>query len=151
MEQENYEGRAYNDITDDERNVVQSLTKISNLYQKVNGNIDTADFSNLVKILPAILELQLQKSSVYGRSYCRHGELSIFFNTERKWDRLLNIMEKAMKNNSISDLHSEGTATETFFDTLVDLASYSLLWIGYIVEQDPSTLEKFIKANKLSD
>ena len=106
------------------------------------------DMENLLEILPYILKLQAQKSAVYGRSYARHGDLSIFLNTERKWDRIANIMEKAMKEGTES-LYNEGTPTETFVDTVVDLASYSLLWLGYIKETHPKFFQRFIESNKL--
>ena len=107
-----------------------------------------SDTYNMLRLLPAILELQAQKAEVYGRSYCRHGDLSIFFNVERKWDRISNIMEKAMKNGT-GTLHDEGTPTETFVDTVVDLASYGLLWVGYIMESHPEAYQKFLEVNGL--
>ena len=42
-----------------------------------------------------------------------------------------------------------GTATETFLDTVVDLASYALLWVGYIKETHPEAFQKFLEDNKL--
>ena len=107
------------------------------------------DTQNMLKVFQAILELQAQKAAVYGRSYCRHGDLSIFMNVERKWDRISNIMEKAMKNGT-ETLYQTGTPTETFVDTVVDLASYSLLWVGYIAENHPEVFQKFLESNKLT-
>ena len=139
--------------SNDEQAVIQSLTKIKDMYEKVWDKVNTQDFTNIIEILPVILELQLQKSSVYGRSYCRHGDLSIFFNTERKWDRIVNIMEKAIATGKVQNLYSDesGTPTETFFDTVVDLASYSLLWLGYIAEHNPQIVKSFMETNKLGD
>ena len=108
----------------------------------------TPDAQNMLRVLPMLLELQAQKSAVYGRSYCRHGDLSIFLNVERKWDRISNIMEKAMKGGTDS-LYETGTPTETFVDTVVDLASYGLLWIGYIMETQPEAFQKFMESNGL--
>lgn len=107
------------------------------------------DTQNMLYVLPMLLELQAQKSAVYGRSYCRHGDLSIFLNVERKWDRIANIMEKAMKDGTGS-LYETGTPTETFVDTVVDLASYGLLWIGYIMETHPEAFQKFMESNELA-
>ena len=110
----------------------------------------SVDTRNILECLPYILQLQAQKAAVYGRSYCRHGELSIFLNTERKWDRIANIMDKAMKEGTEYLYSPEaGTATETFLDTVVDLASYSLLWLGYIKETHPKAFQKFVKSNNL--
>lgn len=108
----------------------------------------SSDTYNILVLFPAILELQAQKAEVYGRSYCRHGDLSIFLNVERKWDRISNIMEKAMKQGTES-LYQEGTPTETFVDTVVDLASYGLLWVGYIMESHPEAFQKFLSSNGL--
>lgn len=108
----------------------------------------TVDTLNMLQLLPALLELQAQKSAVYGRSYCRHGDLSIFLNVERKWDRIANIMEAAMKTGT-ETLYQEGTPTETFVDTVVDLASYGLLWVGYILETHPEALQRFLESNRL--
>lgn len=59
------------------------------------------DNINIMLMLPAILELQNQKSLIYGRSYCKHGDTSIFFNVERKWDRVENIFFKSSTNWSV--------------------------------------------------
>lgn len=108
------------------------------------------DNVNLMDIFPKLLKLQNEKGRVYGRSYAKHGDLSIFFNLERKWDRIQNIMERAMKDG-VNSLFSESssTPTETFLDTIVDLGMYSLMWAGYIRETHPEEFEKFVSSNKL--
>lgn len=120
--------------------------------ENFNNSAESIDSQNISKIFHLILQLQKQKSSAYGRSYCRHGDLSIFFNVERKWDRISNIMEKAIKSGNVNSLYSKefDTPTENFFDTIIDLASYSLLWAGYITETHPEVLENFIKTNKIN-
>lgn len=107
------------------------------------------DQENLKKIIPLIVQLQKQKSERYGRSYCKHGELSIFFNLERKWDRLSNMMDSILQSGG--DIHSSGTPDETFTDTVIDLASYALLWAGYIAETRPDAMDEFIKAHNLTE
>ena len=94
----------------------QYLDKFVKLIEDMEGNV-SIDMRNMLEFLPHLLKLQAQKSAVYGRSYARHGDLSIFLNTERKWDRISNIMDKAMKEG-IDYLYSDkaGTATETFLD-----------------------------------
>lgn len=108
------------------------------------------DNINLLEMIPKFLKLQNTKGLVYGRSYCRHGDTSIFFNVERKFDRISNIMERVMVEG-MHTLHSEAssTPTETFLDTVVDLGMYGLLWAGYIKELYPKEYEKFISSNKL--
>lgn len=126
------------------------LPELQNFEKPVDHQSELSqDTQNMLKVFQAILELQAQKAAVYGRSYCRHGDLSIFMNVERKWDRISNIMEKAMKNGT-ETLYQTGTPTETFVDTVVDLASYSLLWLGYIAENHPEAFQKFLESNKLT-
>lgn len=108
------------------------------------------DNLNLLEILPHLLKLQNEKGRVYGRSYAKHGDLSIFFNLERKWDRIYNIMERVMKEG-MESLYSESssTPTETFLDTVVDLGMYSLMWAGFIKETHPEMFEQFMHSNHL--
>lgn len=108
------------------------------------------DNVNLMEIFPQLLKLQNDKGRVYGRSYAKHGDVSIFLNVERKFDRISNIMDRAMREG-INILHSEAssTATETFLDTVVDLGLYSLMWVGYIKDEYPEEYQKFLVANNL--
>lgn len=108
------------------------------------------DNINLLEMLPKLLKLQNDKGNLYGRSYAKHGDLSIFFNLERKWDRIANIMDKAMKNG-VDSLHTEAseTPTETFMDTVVDLGLYALMWAGYIRETRPEAFKRFVHSNTL--
>lgn len=108
------------------------------------------DNVNLMKIFPHLLKLQNDKGRVYGRSYAKHGDVSIFLNVERKFDRISNIMDRAMREG-LNTLHSEAssTATETFLDTVVDLGLYSLMWVGYIKDEYPEEYQKFLAANNL--
>ena len=106
----------------------------------------------LMEMFPKLLKLQNDKGKVYGRSYARHADVSIFLNCERKFDRLSNIMDRAMREGT-DTLHasSEGnsTPTETFLDTIVDLGLYGLMWAGFIKDNYPQEWENFIQANKL--
>ena len=108
------------------------------------------DNVNLMKIFSQVLKLQNDKGRVYGRSYAKHGDVSIFLNVERKFDRISNIMDRAMREG-LNTLHSEAssTATETFLDTVVDLGLYSLMWVGYIKDEYPEEYQKFLAANNL--
>lgn len=117
----------------------------------VNGQSQLCpDNTNLMEILPQLLKLQNDKGRVYGRSYAKHGDVSIFMNVERKFDRISNIMDRAMREG-LNTLHSESssTATETFLDTVVDLGLYSLMWVGYIRDEYPEEYQKFLVANNL--
>lgn len=108
------------------------------------------DNKNMLSILPDILKLQNEKERVYGRSWCKHGDLSAFFNLERKWDRIQNIMERAMKEGTDTLFSAEsGTPTETILDTIIDLGCYSIMWAGYIKERYPELFEQFKAQNGL--
>lgn len=109
------------------------------------------DGVNAQKVIPAILKLQHDKEAVYGQSWRKYGMASAFLNTARKWDRIDNIMRVALeKGESVLTSDEAGTAQETFMDTLVDLASYSLLWVGFMAEQHPEMWQKFIEMNRLT-
>lgn len=53
----------------------------------------------------------------------------------------------------MSKLYSKDSATptETFVDTVVDLANYSILWASYIRTEYPEEWEKFLESNNLTD
>lgn len=104
----------------------------------------------LMEIFPQLLKLQNDKGRVYGRSYAKHGDVSIFLNCERKFDRISNIMDKAMKEGTDKLFTKDSsTPTETFLDTVVDMGLYSLMWAAYIKELHPDEYQKFLTANKL--
>ena len=125
-------------------------------FEKYLQSQDTLceDNINILTIMPALLQLQNTKGNIYGRSWCKHEDMSAFFNLERKFDRISNIMEKAMKNGTEETLFGKdspaSTPTETFVDTVVDLGLYSLMWVGLIMERHPEQYQKFLEANKLN-
>ena len=108
------------------------------------------DGVNVHQIITPILRLQHDKEAVYGQSWRKYGNMSAFLNTARKWDRIDNIMRNAMENG-MNFLFSDeaGTAQETFLDTVVDLANYSLLWVGYIASEHPDMWNRFLESNRL--
>ncbi len=109
------------------------------------------DNLNMLEFLPYLLQLQNEKALVYGRSYCKYGDSSIFMNVQRKWDRIENIMIRAL-DEGLNTLYSSksSTPTETFVDTVVDLASYGCLWSSYIMKTKPEEFKKFVDSNKLN-
>lgn len=108
------------------------------------------DGLNAHKVVTAILNLQHDKEAVYGQSWRKYGNMSAFLNVARKWDRIDNIMRNAMENGmNILFSDEAGTAQETFLDTVVDLASYSLLWVGYLASEHPDMWQKFLESNRL--
>lgn len=106
----------------------------------------------MIKILPKLLKLQNDKGRVYGRSYAKHGDTSIFLNVERKFDRISVIMDKAMKEGTdtlYSGSSDTSTPTETFMDTVVDLGLYGLMWASHIATEHPEVYNQFLLLNKL--
>ena len=108
------------------------------------------DNVSIMRLMPKLLKLQNDKGRMYGRSYAKHGSASIFMNVERKFDRISNIMDRAMKEG-IDSLFTEqsSTPTETFMDTVVDLGLYGLMWAGYIADKHPEVYKQFLTLNKL--
>lgn len=104
----------------------------------------------MMKLIPKLLQLQNDKGRVYGRSYAKHGDVSIFLNVERKFDRISTIMDRAMKEG-VDTLYEgqSATPTETFMDTVVDLGLYGLMWAGYIADKHPEVYNQFLTLNKL--
>lgn len=104
----------------------------------------------MMKLMPKLLQLQNDKGRVYGRSYAKHGDVSIFLNVERKFDRISTIMDRAMKEG-VDTLYEgqSATPTETFMDTVVDLGLYGLMWAGYIADKHPEVYNQFLTLNKL--
>lgn len=87
--------------------------------------------------LPFILELQYKKEGTYGRSWCKRGEMDTFFNTARKFDRIENIMLNGAKDE----------VGESKVDTVGDLTSYGLLWLTYILRNQPEAFMAWVDAN----
>ena len=124
---------------------------IKGFYDYINNEEEFCkDNELLLELIPKLLKLQNDKGRLYGRSFLKHGDISVFMNVERKFDRISNIMTKAMREGTDS-LHTSdsSTPTETFLDTIIDLGMYSLMWAGYIKETHPEEFEAFINSNNL--
>lgn len=79
--------------------------------------------------------IQYAKEGAYGSSYAKRGELEVFFNVSRKFDRLENIMLSGAKDE----------VGESKLDTIGDLANYGLLWLVYLLRTKPEEVIKFLK------
>lgn len=78
--------------------------------------------------------LQTAKNAHYDNSYSKRGLLSIFFNMERKWERI----DKGI-------FHSIGDAgSETFMDTLGDMAAYSMKLFAWYAIRNPVAYSKWL-------
>lgn len=104
------------------------------------------------KIIPALLLLQNRKERFYGESWRKYGDVSAFFNTARKWDRIESIMTSALKNgvDTLFDGSSD-LSTETVLDTIIDLSLYGLMWSSYIASRHPELWERFLQLNELKE
>lgn len=81
--------------------------------------------------------VQNRKEATYGRSFCKRGELDVFFNTARKFDRIENIMINGAKDEV-------GEAT---IDTVGDLSNYGLLWMTFYLREHNDTFLEWAKNN----
>lgn len=110
----------------------------------------TPDNREVCKIVPRLLTLQYDKEKVYGSSWKKYEHVGTFFNLSRKTDRVENIMKRAMKEGMEKVLEeSASSPTETFIDTIADIANYSLLWLTLLKSTVPSQYERFLELNDL--
>lgn len=84
-----------------------------------------------------VLQMHHAKEGTYGNSWCRRGELGIFFNIARKFDRLENMV--------VHDRADE--VGESRIDTIADLATYSLLWLTLIMREHPEAYRTWQDSN----
>lgn len=91
----------------------------------------------LVPVFVALSSLQYDKELGYGSSWCKRGELDVFFNTARKFDRIENIMLGKGKD----------AVGEPKIDTVGDLANYSYLWMTYLLRHNSKDFVKWFKNN----
>lgn len=88
-----------------------------------------------VAIAP-LLKLQYHKEGAYGDSWAKRGELEVFFNISRKFDRLENIM----LNGALDEVD------ESYVDTVADLANYGLLWLTFIAREKPELFTNWVNS-----
>lgn len=90
-------------------------------------------FSDIIEHLK---ELHRKKTLIYKDSWKKHGEiLSVFSNISRKYDRI----ESIYKNNFTE------TFDESLFDTIADLAIYSIKYFTLIAELYPNDFFSYFK------
>jgi len=101
-----------------------------------DGVRTTANFRQVSTVLA---ELQDKKDKVYGGSWQKYGEKSsIFPNLARKFDRLENII-----------VNEADAGDESMVDTIADLATYALLWMTYIMHNQPEKYEEWCESHGL--
>lgn len=91
----------------------------------------------LVYVFMVLSNVQYKKEGTYGNSWEKRGELEVFFNVARKFDRLENIMLKGA-TDEVGESHA---------DTVADLANYGLLWMTYILREKPELFFNWLENN----
>lgn len=121
-------------------------------YKEVLGTEDKfyEDSVAVQNILPYLLLLQNNKEKCYGESWRKYEDIGAFLNLARKYDRIENIMKRAMlEGTQVLWDGSSDLSTETILDTIADLALYSLMWTSYIATRYPQLWERFLTMNGL--
>jgi thymidylate synthase len=99
-----------------------------------NSENDGGEKSKDRNIFEIISMLHRKKSAVYGDSWKKHGEIiSIFANISRKFDRLEVVLNGKKATND-----------ETVYDTIADLAVYSIKYITFLSENYDYCLPEFL-------
>jgi len=91
----------------------------------------------MTAVFVVLSQLQYSKEGTYGRSWCKRGELDVFFNLARKFDRLENMMINEAKDE----------VGEPLIDTVGDEANYGLLWMTLFLRKHPKVFLEWIKNN----
>lgn len=90
------------------------------------------------KFIPAIanrdVELVLRKDKEYGASWLEYGGIGAFFVTVRKWDRIRNQLHR--HGWDVFKAYADGTTSEAFADTVMDLRGYLFNWEARAIELD---------------
>ena len=86
---------------------------------------------------PYLAKIQYKKEATYGSSWCKRGEMDVFFNLARKFDRLENMMLKGAKDE----------VGEDKIDTVADLTNYGLLWMTYLLRNNSKAFQDWTNKN----
>lgn len=120
------------------------VQKVIDVYKElphVNPEMEIRDDNLLLTVVFLSLSgVQYSKEGTYGDSWRKRGELEVFFNLARKFDRLENIVLNGSKDE----------VGEPYVDTVGDSANYGLLWMTLILRQDPDLFLSWVESNKNS-
>lgn len=125
------------DVTDD---LLNTIVKIHFMTPQMDvGLSNEVREDNLLMTAAFVIlsQLQYSKEGTYGRSWSKRGELDVFFNLARKFDRLENMMINGAKDE----------VGEARIDTVGDTANYGLLWVTYFLRNNPKEFMEWIKNN----
>lgn len=115
-------------------NVKNFLTK--DFTKEIPVDHHLADVENLVE---SLMSFHKRRESTYKMSFAKRGEVGIWMNLARKYDRMDGLMEKIVAGDESIRL--------TLIDTLVDLALYALKWLAIIIAYDYKSWESWTEEN----
>lgn len=109
--------------------------------------VDDSKFDNLTpllldheervrKLMDFLAPFHDERERTYKRSFAKRGEVGVWMNLARKYDRFDAIAPNVLLN---------GADGVTLVDTLVDTAMYSLKWLAVIEKVRPEDLEKWVE------
>ena len=92
---------------------------------------ETAAHASSVELASLLDRLHEHKDAAYGDAWRKRGEvIAIFANIARKYDRLL-----------VAFTEKHAPATEALADTIADLCIYSLKYLTWIADENPSAFD----------
>ena len=129
-----------------------------NMVSWLDGLPPQPDNDTLPPILTLMMAVQYDKEKGYGSSWKMRGEYrSIIPNIDRKFDRLSKITDDEMdgKVKSLAELEQglvDGTLKpedvgESKIDSILDLATYSVLYGGLVRQQYPNVFKVWVDKN----
>ncbi len=111
---------------------------MSNLTNDLTKEIPVTTHMDDVDLLAnGLLPFHRAREFTYQMSFAKRGEIGIWMNLARKYDRIDNLARHVFEE-------VEESAGVSLVDTLVDLALYSLKWLAVIKQLRPEDLEKWI-------
>lgn len=105
-----------------------------------DANRDHRVEENFMRVAKYVNLLQLAKNVYYDNSWSKRGLLSMFFNMERKWERIAAQIANTASMDDLGDHNGE-----TFVDTCVDLAAYSMKLCAWVFVRRPDLYKRFLE------
>lgn len=115
------------------------------LYQDITKQVSVLNHVNDVEDLMQVIQpFHAVREGTYKMSFAKRGEIGIWMNLARKYDRMDGLMEK-IGRGKVGDVYN------VLIDTLVDLALYSLKWLAIIRRFEPLAWEEWCVDNGVVD
>ena len=100
-----------------------------------------SDFEQVCKVATSLMR---RKGISYGDSWKKRGQVGVFMNIARKFDRIENILEASAKGFDV-DPDKIAVSEESLLDTVLDLFVYSGLYMTLLKEKHPELWEELVK------